>query len=265
MPVFATPEPITADITLVAGTLQITAGDSAETTVEVHPRDAGKEGDVRAAEQVEVAYTGGRLEVREPQPSGLARMVGRKSVVDITVELPAGSRVHARSDYGNIRCTGTLGASEIATSTGNITVQRVAGNAELTTSTGWIRAEEIAGSAAVKTTTGAITLGEVAGELRANSAHSEISADRALSSVTARTSHGGIRLGQVVGGSVDVESSYGELEIGVREGTAAWLDAVSKKGAVRSSLEAADGPGPAEQTVEVRARSVWGDVLVHRS
>ncbi|QUX32006.1 hypothetical protein KGD83_27080 [Nocardiopsis akebiae] len=42
MPTSDSPEPVTADITLVAGTLRISAGGRAETTVEVHPRDAAK-------------------------------------------------------------------------------------------------------------------------------------------------------------------------------------------------------------------------------
>ncbi|WP_017587717.1 DUF4097 family beta strand repeat-containing protein [Nocardiopsis ganjiahuensis] len=265
MTTFATPGPITADITVVSGTLQIIAGDRAETTVEIRPRVDHKDNDVRAAELVEVDFAGGRLEVRDPQPSGLGRVIGRKGMVDITVELPAGSRVLAECGFGNIRCEGALGACEISTSHGNITVDRLTGNAKLTTGHGSIRAEEIDGSAVVKSTSGAITLGEVTGELRANSAHGDVTADRTLGSVTARTTHGSIRLGQVVQGSVGVETSYGELEIGVREGTAAWLDAVSTKGVVRSSLEAADSPAPTDRTVEVRARSVWGDVLVHRS
>ena len=265
MPTFDTPEPITADITLVAGNLHITAGDSAETIVEISPRAEHKDVDVRAAEAVEVHFAGGRLEVRDPEPTGLGRVVGRKGMVDITVELPAGSRVSAKCGFGGIRGEGRLGASEITVTNGNITVDLVSGNAELTTGHGWVRAEEVGGSAVVKSTTGALTLGTVDGDLRANSAHGDISADRVRGSVTARNSHGGIRLGQVEAGSVDVETSYGELEIGVREGTAAWLDAVSKKGVVRSSLEAADDPAPTEQTVEVRARSVWGDILVHRS
>ena len=265
MPTFETTEPITADITLVAGSLQIVAGDRAETTVEVRPRMEDKDSDVRAAQLVEVDYASGRLEVRDPQPSGLVRLVGRKGMVDITVELPAGSRVHVTGGFGNVRCEGTLGPSEVSVSDGNITVDRVAGNAKLTVGHGSIRAEEVDGSVVVKSTTGAITLGRVTGELRANSAHSDVTADRALGPVTARTTHGSIRLGQVAEGSVDVESSYGQLEIGVREGTAAWLDALSTKGVVRSSLEAAEGPDDTERTVELRARSVWGDILVHRS
>ncbi|MBE1458231.1 hypothetical protein H4W79_002445 [Nocardiopsis terrae] len=265
MPTFDTPEPITADITMVAGTLQIFAGDRTETTVEIRPRVEDRDSDVRAAELVEVDYANDRLEVRDPQPSGLGRMIGRKGMVDITVELPAGSRVHASGGFGNIRCEGSLGTSELSLTNGNVTVGRIAGNTELTTGHGSVRVAEIDGSAMVRSTSGTITLGEVTGELRANSAHSDVIVDRALGSVTARTTHGSVRLGQVVEGSVNVETSYGELEIGVRAGTAAWLDAVSTKGVVRSSLEAADGPAPTEQTVEVRARSVWGDILLHRS
>lgn len=265
MPTFDTPEPITADITLIAGTLQISAGDRTGTTVEVRPRDEAKESDVRAAGLVEVDHAGGRLEVRDPQPAGLGRVIGRKGMVDITVELPAGSRVHVTGGFGNVRCEGSLGASEISVSNGNITVDRVTGTTELTTGYGSIRAEEIDGAAVIRSTGGAVTLGTVTGELRVNSAHGDITADRALASVTARTNHGSIRLGQVAGGSVSVETTYGELEIGVREGTAAWLDVLSKKGVVRSSLEAAEAPGPTEETVGIRARSVHGDVMIHRS
>ncbi|GAB3746852.1 DUF4097 family beta strand repeat-containing protein [Nocardiopsis nanhaiensis] len=265
MPAFDTPEPITADITVVSGTLQLIAGNRAETTVEVRPRVEHKDSDVRVAELVEVDYASGRLEVRDPQPSVLGRMIGRKSMVDITVELPAGSRVHAECGFGSIRCEGSLGASEVSVSHGNITVGRITGNTKLITGHGSIRADEIDGSAVVKSTSGAITLGQVTGELRANSALGDITADRALGSVTARATHGSIRLGQVAEGIVSVETSYGEVELGVSEGTAAWLDAASTKGAVRSSLEAADSPDSDEQTVEVRARSVWGDVLVHRA
>ncbi|MFW5415306.1 DUF4097 family beta strand repeat protein [Nocardiopsis sp. CNT-189] len=265
MPVFDTPDPVTVDLTLVAGSVQISAGDRTETAVEVRPRDEAKEADKRAAEQVEVAYAGGRLEIRDPQPSGLGRVVGRKGMVDITVELPAGSRLQASGDFGTFRCDGRLGAAGIALSNGNIAVDLITGNAELSTGYGWIRAGEIGGSATVKSSGGAITLGTVTGDLKANSAHGDITADRTPASVTARTTHGSVRLGRVSAGRIDVGTSYGELEIGVREGTAAWLDAVSKKGVVRSSLEAAADPAPTEETVEVRARSVHGDITVRRA
>ncbi|GAA2004034.1 DUF4097 family beta strand repeat-containing protein [Nocardiopsis rhodophaea] len=264
MPTFATSEPITAEVDLLAGAVQINAGDRSDTTVEVRPRDAAKDADVRAAEQIQIEYAGGRLLVKDPGNTVLGSML-RKGMADVTVDLPRGSLLHAHARHANIRCEGDLGAAEITTSSGNIALDRLTGNAELTASDGWVRAHEIDGRAVIKTSSGAITLGTVSGKLRMNTAHGHISAQRALESVHARATHGSARIGEVVRGRVDIETSYGEIEVGVREGTAAWLDAASKHGALSSSLEAAEGPGTAEETVEVRARSVYGDIVVRRA
>ena len=40
-----------------------------------------------------------------------------------------------------------------------------------------------------------------------------------------------------------LETALGELEVGIREGTAAWLDVSASFGSVRNALDAADAPG----------------------
>jgi hypothetical protein len=57
----------------------------------------------------------------------------------------------------------------------------------------------------------------------------------------------------------------GELEVGIREGTAALLDVRSQYGNVRNFLTASDGPKASDQTVEVRARTSYGDIVIRRS
>ena len=42
-------------------------------------------------------------------------------------------------------------------------------------------------------------------------------------------------------------------------------DVGTRFGSVRNSLEIADGPDPSEGTVEVRARSSFGDIVIHRA
>lgn len=264
MPAFDTPEPITADIAMTVGALQITATDRAETTVEVRPADPAKDVDVRVAEQTEVVYANGHLSVRTAQGTGLDRVLGR-GAVDLVIALPEGSRVQARGSHAAIRCQGRLGPTGLTSSSGNITLERATGNTELSTSHGWIRAEEIDGRADVRTTSGTITLGTVTGDLTARSAHGAIAVDHALGSVAVRTTHGSARIGETVRGSVDLESSFGELEVGIREGTAAWLDATSRRGVVRITLEAAEAPDTAEETVRVRARNDHGDVLIRHA
>ena len=65
-------------------------------------------------------------------------------------------------------------------------------------------------------------------------------------------------------GSVVLETKLGDLEVGIREGTAAWLDVRAAAGRVHNALEAADAPEPSAETVEVRARTTAGDVVIRR-
>lgn len=57
--------------------------------VEVRPLNPERDKDVRAAEQTEVTYAGGVLTVRTKE----RRLIGPSGAVDVTVDLPAGSRV----------------------------------------------------------------------------------------------------------------------------------------------------------------------------
>ncbi|MEU5050834.1 hypothetical protein AB0G59_25195, partial [Streptomyces sp. NPDC021096] len=58
---FATTAPISAVLDIPAGLIRFIAADRADATVEVLPADASKSRDVKAAEQIEVAYADGVL------------------------------------------------------------------------------------------------------------------------------------------------------------------------------------------------------------
>ncbi|GLY80308.1 DUF4097 family beta strand repeat-containing protein [Actinoallomurus iriomotensis] len=279
MPKYDTPEPITAVIDITAGRVQINAGDRADTVVDVRPSDPTREGDVTAAEQTQVEYAGGQLSVRGPK-NKLRSLIGRPPSLDVTIELPAGSRVDAKG-WANYRSQGRLGdasfdtatgsvrldhtgALKLRTAAGDVSVARTDGYTDVSTSTGKIWIGEIDGAAVVKTANGDITIGAVTADARLNTANGDINVHRALGSVNAKTAYGSVRVDEVVHGAVVLETSFGELELGVREGTAAWLDVSSKFGTVRSELEAGDGPGESNDTVEVYARTGYGDIVIRR-
>jgi hypothetical protein len=83
--------------------------------------------------------------------------------------------------------------------------------------------------------------------------------------VVAKSANGDVRLGEAVRQSVVLETSIGDLEVGIPEGTAAWLDVRAAAGKVRNSLDVAAAPDAASETVEVRARTTVGDVVIRRS
>jgi DUF4097 and DUF4098 domain-containing protein YvlB len=281
MPTFDTPGPTFATIHLVAGTVRINASDRTDTIVEVRPSDESADADVQAAQQTQVEYANGRLVVKAPRSRARWWSFGSGPSIEVTVDLPTGSSVDAHADSADVRCSGRLGETRLTSAygdvwldqtgklllkaCGDISVARSEGQAFVTTGNGEIRIGEIDGTAVVKTANGDITLGQVTGDLRLNTASGDITVDRALASVGAKTAHGSVRIGEVVRGSVVLETASGELEIGVREGTAAWLDVRTQYGIVRSSLDPADGPAPSEETVQVRARTAYGDIVIRRS
>ncbi|GGR88814.1 hypothetical protein GCM10010252_29580 [Streptomyces aureoverticillatus] len=279
MPSFDTPDPISVTARVEAGAIRFTAGDRRDTLVEVRPRDPKKSQDVRDAEQTDVTYAGGTLTVRTPKQRNI---LGRTGTVDITVELPTGSRVDMTGAWAQVLGEGRLGEVDVKTSSGDvrldttgplrvtashgsITVDRVEGAAEITTSSGSLRVGTVDGSAVLKSTHGSTTVGVVTGELRAESGNGGIDIARAESSVAATTAHGTLRAADVARGTVELETSYGAIEVGIREGTAAHLDAGTGSGQVRNMLTASESPAKTEETVQVRARSRHGNIDIMRA
>ncbi|GAA2966442.1 DUF4097 family beta strand repeat-containing protein [Streptomyces enissocaesilis] len=279
MPSFDTPEPISATAHVEAGSIQFTAGDRLDTVVEVRPRDPKKDQDVRTADQTEVTYASGVLTVRTPKQRYL---VGRTGTVDVTVELPTGSHIDMTGAWAQVLGEGRLGEVRVKTSSGDvrldttgplkltashgsITVDRIEGTAEITTSSGSLRVGTVDGPAVLKNSHGTTTVGTATGNLRVSGANGDIDIARAEGPVVATTAHGTLRVGEVARSSVQLETSYGAIEVGIREGTAAWLDVSSGHGQVRNTLTTSETPEKTEETVEVRARTRYGNIDVRRA
>ncbi|QLE75292.1 DUF4097 domain-containing protein [Streptomyces rectiverticillatus] len=279
MPSFDTPEPISVTAHVEAGSIRFTAGDRLDTVVEVRPRTPKRDLDVRAADQTEVTYASGVLTVRTHKPRN---PFGRPGTVDVTVELPAGSRIDMTGAWAQVLGEGRLGEVRVKTSAGDvrldttgplhltashgsITVDRVEGKAEITTSSGSVRVGTVDGPAVLKNSHGTTTIGAATGDLRVSGAHGDIDIARAEASVTAKTAHGTLRVAEVARGTVELETNYGAIEVGIREGTAAWLDVSSGSGQVRNTLTASETPEKTEDTVKVHARTRNGNIDVLRA
>jgi len=280
MPSFDTPEPITATIDVTVGDVRISAGDHSGTVVDVRPSDASSDEDVKVAERTRVEYASGQLSLKTPKlRSWSIRSAGGS--VDVTIELPAGSEVRGAGQLTDFRSDGRLGDTRIKTGLGAIQVDRAesvtlksgigdigvdhaTGHAEITAGSGDVRVRELAGSAVIKNSNGDTWVGMAGGDARINAANGSIAVDVAHASVVAKSSNGDVRLGEVVRGSVVLETRLGDLEVGIREGTAAWLDVRANAGKVHNALEAAEAPDRSAETVEVRARTTAGSVVIGR-
>jgi len=276
---FNTPEPISATIDLVAADVRIIASDRQDTVVEVRPSTSAHEPDVRVAEQTKVEYTAAGLLIKGPRQRSMGpRKIGS---VDVTVELPAGSQIEAEAGVGALRLAGRLGAcrakvgagsidleeagpADLHTGAGAITVGHVAGHAEITTGSGRLRVSHVDGSAVIKNSNGDTWVGAVTGEVRVSAANGAIDIGSAAAGVTASSANGEIRVDDLTRGSASLKTSMGEIQFGVHAGTAAKIDAYTRFGAVRNSMETADSPEPTDEVLEVHARTSFGDIVIRR-
>jgi hypothetical protein len=284
MPQFSTPTPIDLAVTLPVGVIEVFASDRDDTVVTVSPTNPSKAVDRRGAEETRVDFDGQRLTVAGPKPR--LSIIGPTESIDIRVELPTGSRLTAEISVGGVRTTGRLGATRVKNSTGavelestgdlwlraghgNATVGSADGGVEITADHGQIRVGSVAGDATLKASHGSITIGESVGEVDAKLSYGDLDITTALASVAAKTAYGSIQLHEVSAGSIQVDSGFGQISIGVRAGVPAWLDLSSKEGRVRNELDgsAYSGAAPAEgePSVAVRARTQFGDIVITRA
>ncbi len=281
MSTFDTPAPISALVELGVGELRVIASDRPDTVVEVRPTNPAKQSDITAAEQTRVEYANGNLMVKAPKGWRQYTFRGGNESVDVQIELPAGSRVQAEAGVAAFRCQGPLGESrfktgvgdvqleqvgavQVKTGSGDVSVDSASGHADITTGSGAVRVGAIGASATIKDSNGDIWVGEVSGDLRASAANGEITVERANSTVVAKSANGPVRLGEVGHGEVTAQTANGSLEIGVRDGVAAWLDLKTHYGTVYNSLDTVEAPATGDATVEVRARTAFGDITVRR-
>lgn len=213
---FDTPAPVSAILGVPAGRIQFIAADRADTTVEVRPADPAKSRDVKAAEEIEVGYGDGVLRIEAAPAKN--RVLGNAGAVEVTVQLPAGSRVEGRAAAAELRGVGRLGdiafegayrrikideaaSVRLTAVDGDVEIGRLNGPAEISTARGDIRiAEAVRGTVVLSTQSGDIAVTAATGVsavLDAGTGHGRVSNTlkndgTAALDIRATTSHGDI-------------------------------------------------------------------------
>ncbi|MEV0416124.1 DUF4097 family beta strand repeat-containing protein [Streptomyces sp. NPDC050448] len=215
---FDTTAPIAAVLGIPAGRIRFIAADRADTTVEVAPADASKGRDVKAAQETTVDYRDGVLRIETSQANN--RVLGSSGSIEVTVQLPAGSRIEAKAASAELRGVGRLGDITFEGSHGSVKLDETAG-ARLTLLAGDVSVGRLVGSAEISTQKGNLTIAEAA-----------------RGTVTLRTEHGNI-------------------SVGAAAGVCASLDAGTSYGRIHNALKNTDGVGA---SLSIHATTAYGDI-----
>ena len=285
---FDTPSPIAVVLDLYVADVQIVASERTDTIAEVRPSDPGKAADVKAAENTRVAYDAATRTLsvvsRKPRNRFVNFSSKRPESIDVVIQLPADSDVRGEAGIGDFQSDGVLGAVVLKTDLGavrlaetgplnvrsglgEIAVEVVSGSAEVHSGSSDIRIGTVDGTADVSNGNGKVRVGLVTGPAKVKASNGSVSVDRALSDITAASSNGDVRIGEVVRGTVNATSKNGGVEVGIREGSAAWLELETGVGRVYNELASSDAPdaGDLADKVEVHASTKLGDVTVRRA
>ncbi|MFF5033698.1 DUF4097 family beta strand repeat-containing protein [Nocardia salmonicida] len=208
MPTFQTSQPIAVTVDVACGDVTVVAADRADAVVDVRPADASSKADVRAAEQIQVEFAGGKLTVESPRKWKAFTPFGGNPTVSVTVEVPIGSVLDATVAMGRLVSVGEFDRCELEVSAGDIVVERPGG------------------------------------------------------SVTAKTAKGNIRVDEAARGVLRLETSMGDLEVGIRPGSAARLETNALHGSVQNRMEPVNPSRGSGDSVQVFARNLYGNVTV---
>jgi len=77
-----------------------------------------------------------------------------------------------------------------------------------------------------------------------------------------KTASGQVSIDEARQGTIELDAASGDLRVGVRSGVVARLDLTTISGRVRSELPVEDSQPADGASLEIRARTVSGDLLV---
>ena len=195
---FDTSAPISAVLDIPAGRVQFIAADRADTTVEVLPANPAKRRDVQTAEQTTVTYADGVLRIHTADPKN--QYFGPSGSLEVTVQLPAGSRIEAKTATCELRGVGRLGDVAFEGAYRQIKIDEAA-SVRLTAVDGDVEIGRLSGSAQIS------------------------------------TARGDIRITEAARGTVDLRTQMGDISVGAATGVSAALDAGTGHGRISNALK----------------------------
>ena len=246
---FSTPGPVTLDIRIPAGEVEIETDNAAETAVELEAR--GRDDDALEQDaEISMRERGDGYEVRIE--AGRGRGGGffrRNGDYRVRVAAPRGTTVRANLASADITGRGQFAGVDVKVASGDVEFEDVAGEADVDAASGDVRLERI-------------------GFAKVNSASGDVAIDESAGGAEVNTASGDVEIRSVTAGEVRINSASGDIEVGIAKGSRLHVDAQTLSGETRSEIDLESGEpiaGDDGPLVDLKARSMSGDIVVRRA
>ncbi len=262
--------PVELEVRLAAGEIEIeTVAGLTRAEIELTAYDEESQQLVDKA-QVELREQSGRSQLIVDVPQrrsgfNLGMLLGRGGIT-CQARVPESSGISVRSKSADVSVRGTAGAVSVQTASGDVSVQDVGGSFSVKSASGDVFAREVSGNASVQTASGDVQIDTVRGGLNVQAVSGDVTIGAADSDVSVNTVSGDQSHGAVQRGRVSAHSVSGDVRSGVRRGSKVFLDCNTVSGDTSSELELTpDAPGGDGPLVELRAKTVSGDIRIVRA
>jgi DUF4097 and DUF4098 domain-containing protein YvlB len=258
---FETPGPLTLDIRVPSGDIDLETVEGTETVVEV---SGSPELEEEARIELRPKRDGHELSVIIEKRSGLFRAF--REEVRVRVTSPPGADVEVSTASADVDARGDFGGAQINTASGDVEFEHVGGEAQVNSASGDVKLVRVDGPLTVNTASGDLEVVRLQGEGKVRAASGDIWIEEADGSLKVQTASGDVEIKSVREGDVVLQTASGDIEVGIKQGSKLWIDAKSMSGETSSELEIGDAPADGEgPMVEVRATAMSGDIRVKRA
>ena len=230
---FETHHPVHLFAEIAKGSVAVAAIDTTEARVEIAGRDA---------DQVSVLQSGDQITVVAPRHRG--GFLGGESRLDVTITVPTGSDVTVKTGSADISVTGSVNGGRLKSGSGDVQIGRADATMAASTGSGDVKIGAAEGATVIKTGSGDVEI--------IRSAHD----------VSMTTGSGDLVVRSAQRGRLTFKGASSDVRVGVPAGTPVWTDITTVAGDVRSSLVGVGEPAAGADHVEVRARTVSGDIVL---
>jgi DUF4097 and DUF4098 domain-containing protein YvlB len=266
---FETERPVHLFTEIGRGSLRIVATDTTQTHVQISGRDA---------DQVRVDQHGRQVNVVAPKQRGA--FFGGDGRVDVAITVPTESQVVARTGSADITVVGTIEGGQLKSGSGNVELETANGPVGIDTGSGDIRVDaahggirvksgsgdvlilELGKNATVSTGSGDIEIGTNRAQTVVKTGSGDLKVGRTDSDLAMTTGSGDLAIGTASRGRLSAKGASGDIQIGIPSGVPVWTDISTVTGAIRSDLTGSGKPEEGADHVELRARTVSGDVIL---
>lgn len=266
---FDTPGPTSLYVELGSGDLHVHAEDVTDTTVTV---------DGKTADDVIVEQRGNQIVVLAAQRR--AGFFGGSNDLTVSVVLPTDSELATKLGSADLDASGRLGTAKIRsgsgdihvavlgadalieTGSGDIEVASVLGDLRVKSGSGGLEVDALGGSASVSTGSGDVEVGIARGEVIVKSGSGDMRVREAHTDVALSTASGDLTVDLLHRGSLQATNVSGDIRVGIPANVPVWTDISCVTGSVSSNLDGAGQPEEGQDFIEVRAKTVSGDIVL---